>query len=224
MAEDIRALARVPLFSGIAETRLRGLASRSVVRTLSDGEVAATPADPASRLLVVERGALAAIHDGADGRRVRLGDFHGPCAVDKVAVLDAGHHTATWTAVGTTVLRLVSRDEVLALVDDVPAVRRHVLTRLAGEVRRHQDERLRASLDDATTRLAAWLMQAAAEQGRRIVLHHGQQGLGEAIGASRVTTNRALRDLERNAVVRIEHGAVYVLAPEVLAHRARSAS
>ncbi|MEQ7124245.1 Crp/Fnr family transcriptional regulator [Actinopolymorpha sp. B11F2] len=224
MRDQIGALATVPLFSMLGDQRLRRLAAHSAVRTIASGTVAATRGEPASHLLVVESGALTAFHDSTQGRRVNLGDFHAPCAVDKAAVLDRGGHTATWQASGTTRLRRFPRDEVLALVDDVPAVRRHVLAHLAAQVRHHQTERIRATLDDATTRAAIWLVQATATHGRRIPLPQGQQGLGEAIGATRVTTNRALRHLARDELIRIEPGAVIVLAPELLAHRAASSS
>ena len=119
-------------------------------------------------LLVVEYGALSAVHDSADGHRLRLGDFRAPCAVDKVAILDAGRYTATWEAIGITRVRWVPRDELMTLLDDVPSVRRHVFTHLAAEVRCHQTERVRTSLDDATTRLAAWLVEQVVAQGVRI--------------------------------------------------------
>ena len=40
-----------------------------------------------------------------------------------------------------------------------------------------------------------------------------QECLGEAVGASRVAVNRALRALAEAGLVRIEPGAVVVLAP-----------
>jgi CRP/FNR family transcriptional regulator, cyclic AMP receptor protein len=222
--DQIGVLATVPLFSMLDDQRLRQLAARSTVRTIPGGTVVAVRGEPASYLLVVEAGALTAFHDSAHGRRVAFGDFPAPCAVDKAAVLDGGGHTATWQASGTTRLRRIARDELLSLLDDVPAVRRHVLTHLAAQVRHHQTERVRAELDDAATRAAAWIVEAAATHGRRIPLPQGQQGLGEAIGATRVTTNRALRHLARAELIRVEPRALVVLAPELLAHRAASSA
>jgi CRP/FNR family cyclic AMP-dependent transcriptional regulator len=219
---EFGALATVPLFRRIDAERLQRVAARSAVRTLDDGSVVAVRREPASHLLVVESGALAACHERADGRRVSLGIYDAPCAVDKAAVLDSGGYTATWRAVGRTLVRRIPRQEVLSLIDDLPQARRHVLTVLAAQVRHHQIERVRASLDDATTRVAALLVRAAATHGRRIPLPYGQQGLGEEIGATRVTTNRALRNLVREELIHIEPGAVVVLAPELLARKAAS--
>lgn len=210
----------MPLFASLDRERLERIAECSVVRTLENGAAAVRRGEPAVALMVVESGALSAVHDSADGRRLRLGEFRAPCAVDKVAVLDSGRHTATWEAVGRTRVRRVPRDDLIRLLEDVPSVRWHVLAHLAAEVRRHQAERVRTTLDDATTRLAAWLVQQAATRGVHVVLPHGQEGLGESIGASRVTTNRSLQELARCGLVRLEPNAVHVLAPEVLARRA----
>lgn len=88
-------LAGVPLFSGVPAERLRDLHDRSPARELLDGDVVARFGEPADVLLVVESGALAAVRDTADGRRIRFGTFVAPCAVDKVALLDGGLHTAS---------------------------------------------------------------------------------------------------------------------------------
>lgn len=213
-------LETVPLFARVDPERLQRLADRSPVRHLPAGSVVAVRGQPAERLIVVEAGTLSAVRERDDGRRLRLGEFAAPCAVDKAAVLDGGGHTATWLA-GTRVrVRLVPAVEVLALLDDVAAARRHVLTVLSRQVREGAEERVRGQLADTTVRTAAWLIRAAARSGPRVILPGAQQGLGEAIGASRVSVNRALRRLAGEGLVRTEPGAVVILAPELLAWRA----
>ncbi len=216
-------LAAVPLFSGLDQERLRRLEVRSTVQLVDAGQVVALRGRPATRLIVVESGTLTATHDTADGRRLRLGEFPAPCAVDKAAVLDGGGHTATWSAATRARLRFVPADELLALLDDVPAARRHVLNHLAGKLRDQHDELVRASFADTTTRTAAWLLRAAGRSATTTVMLPGaQQGLAEAIGATRVSVNRALRTLAADGLARIEPSAVTILAPELLAYRAGS--
>lgn len=213
-------LETVPLFANLDQERLRRLAARSQVRELPAGSVVVVRDEPAVHLIVVEAGTLSAVREGADGRRLRLGEFTAPCAVDKAAVLDGGGHTATWLAATRVRLRFVPAAEVLAIVDDVPAARRHVLTVLSRQIRDGNDERVRGRLADTTTRTAAWLVRAAARGGARVILPGAQQGLAEAVGASRVSVNRALRQLAAEGLVRTEPGAVVIMAPELLARRA----
>lgn len=70
---------------------------------------------------------------------------------------------------------------------------------------------------DATTRVASWLVRAATG---RVLLPGAQQGLAETLGLTRVSVNRALRALAAGGLVRVEPGAVVVLAPEPLSARA----
>ncbi len=220
MVPDLDTLAAVPLFATLDGKRLARLAAGSTVRIVDTGHVVALRGQPASHLIVVESGTLTATFDTANGRRLRLGEFPAPCAVDKAAVLDAGGHTATWLAAIRSQVRLVPAGDVLAVIDDVPAARRHVLAHLAQRLRDQQDGLVLASFADTTTRTAAWLLRAAGHTGTRIVLPGAQHGLAEAIGATRVSVNRALRTLAADGLVRVEPGAVVILAPELLAHRA----
>jgi CRP/FNR family transcriptional regulator len=231
-------LAAVPLFAGLDRHRLLRLATRSTVRILAAGSVVAVRGQRANHLIVVEAGALSAVRETADGRRLRLGEFAATCAVDKSAVLGAGEYTATWLAATRVRLRLVPAAELLTLVDDVGAARRHVLTVLSRQLRDREDELVRGRLADTVTRTAAWLVRAAGHAaagdvaagnvaaflgrlpGVRVVLPGAQQGLAEAIGASRVSVNRALRSLASDGLIRTEPGAVVILAPELLAQRA----
>jgi CRP/FNR family transcriptional regulator len=213
-------LAAVPLFAGVDPARLRRLAARSAVRAVPAGSVVALHGEPADHLIVVEAGTLSAVREAAGGRRMRLGEFAAPCAVDKSAVLDGGGHTATWLAATRCRLRFVPAAELFALLGDIEAARRHVLTVLSRQLRDRQEELVRGRLGDTATRTAAWLVRAADRSGRRVVLPGAQQGLAEAIGASRVSVNRALRTLARAGLIRTEPGAVVILAPELLARRA----
>ncbi|GAB3726127.1 Crp/Fnr family transcriptional regulator [Amycolatopsis oliviviridis] len=218
--DDLGALAAVPLFAGLDRERLQRVAARSSVRVFEAGHVVAVRGDPATRLIVVESGTLTAVHDTVDGRRLRLGQFAAPCAVDKVAVLDTGDHTATWSAATRARLRFVPARELSALIDDLPGVRRHVLAYLVRDLRDLRDELVRANFADVTTRVAAWLARAAGRSGTTVLPPGAQQGLAEAIGATRVSVNRALRALAAEGLISVGPGSVEVLAPELLARRA----
>jgi CRP/FNR family transcriptional regulator len=212
-------LADVPLLATLDRARLTRLAAAAPVRAVPAGAVLAVRGEPATHLHIVEAGGVVATRETASGRRLRLGEFPAPCAVDKSAVLDGGGHTATWIARDRCLIRRLPAAEFLALLDDVPAARRHVLTVLARRLRHQQDDLVLASFADAVTRVAAWLVRAAASSGERVVVPGAQEGLAEAIGMTRVSVNRALRTLAADELVRVEPGAVVLLAPELLALR-----
>lgn len=211
-------LADVPLFATLAPGTLNRLATVSPPRTVPAHTVVALRGDPATHLVVAETGGLTAVHETESGHRRRLGEFPAPCAVDKTAVLDGAGHTATWITTAASRLRLVPAAEFLALVN-VPEVRTHVFTRLASQLRATQADLVLTSFADAPTRVAAWLVRAAAP---RVPLPGAQQGLAEALGLTRVSVNRALRTLTDEGLIRVERSTVVVLAPELLTLRAKT--
>lgn len=73
----------------------------------------------------------------------------------------------------------------------------------------------------AEARLAAWLLEEAATAADgRDPLPGTQQDLGDLLGVTRVTVNRALARLRRDGLIEVAPGSVTVLAPALLGRRA----
>ena len=178
--------------------------------------------DPATHLLLLLHGRVAATVTTSAGRNVRFGDFAAPCALDKVAVIDGRGHTATLTALTACAVRSLPRDLFDALIDSAPAARRHVLRVLADHAR-HEQERFVATATLSTeTRLAAWLLvQAGRTSDSRVTLPGSQESLADLLGVTRVTISRALTRLQRDALIIVGRGRVDIVAPELLSLRAR---
>jgi CRP/FNR family transcriptional regulator, cyclic AMP receptor protein len=218
-----RALGAVPLFASLPEPRLRELWAASVPRGYPVGSVLRPAGAPADHLLVLLRGRVAATGTTGGGRVVRYGQWDGPCALDKVALLDGRGHTATFTALAHCAVRSVRRETFFGLVDDAAAVRAHVLAVLARQARAQQQRLTETATLPAEARLAGWLLAqaAASAPGSACVRIPGtQQALADTLGVTRVTVNRALARLRRDGLIRVEPGWIHLLAPESLALRA----
>ena len=215
-------LAAVPLFSMLEEVRLEWLAERCPPRDLPEGATIAHAGDPARHLVILERGTLSAGYDTSYGSRVRFATATGPCVIDKAAVLGGGTHTATWTASATCRVRFLPADLLRDLIDEVPPLRDHIMRHLSEQVNRDRRARVRRASPQPVVHIADWIAESMRTQGSRITLPGAQQGLGEEIGLSRVTVNRALRVLAEAGAIRIEPGVVVVLNPERLIAAATS--
>jgi CRP/FNR family transcriptional regulator len=107
------------------------------------------------------------------------------------------------------------------LLRQQPPVREHVLRYLARQVGQGRDALAARAADAAGRRLARWLLAASAPDATLAVrLPAGQQGLAEELGLSRVTVNRALRQLARAGTISIRPRAIVVLNPAELASAA----
>jgi CRP/FNR family cyclic AMP-dependent transcriptional regulator len=216
-----QALGNVPLLALLPDERLRALWASSVARHHPAGDVMRIAGTPARHLLILLPGRVSATATTRAGRVIRFGEWAAPCALDEVAVIDGGGHTATLTALTPCELRSLPREHFLSLVDDVPRVRGHVLRVLAEHARHHQERFTAAATVPAEARLAAWLLkQAATNADRRVALPDGQQALADLLGVTRVTVNRALARLRRDGLIEITRRAVDIRKPELLGLRA----
>ncbi|WP_461008071.1 Crp/Fnr family transcriptional regulator [Streptomyces capparidis] len=216
-----RRLADVPLLASLPPDRLRRLWEQSVPRRYAPGDVLRTAGQPAGHLLVLLEGRVAATGTTPGGQRVGFGQWDGPCALDKVALLDGGGHTVTLTARTPCAVRGLRRERFLQLVEDTASVRAHVLAMLAAQARRQQRRLAEAVTLPTEVRLAAWLLERAAATGCPRV-PGTQEEIAEALGVTRVTVNRALARLQGEGLLRVHRGGVRILAPEPLALRAEA--
>jgi CRP/FNR family transcriptional regulator, cyclic AMP receptor protein len=205
----------VPLLAALDDTLLRALWDSSSPRVFPAGDVLRHAGDPATSLLLLTHGRVAVETVSAAGRTVRFGTRTGPCALDKVAVVDGGGHTATLRALTRCQLRLLPRAALLELVDDEAAVRRHVLRVLAAQARDRQDSFTAAATLPGEARLTAWLLDQAAA-GTDLTVAITQQELGDRLGLSRVTVNRILSRLRRDGLVETVPGSIRIIAPELV--------
>jgi CRP/FNR family transcriptional regulator, cyclic AMP receptor protein len=211
----------VPLLAGLPAATLRELTRTAPPRQARAGSVLRHAGDPADGLLLLMRGRVAATAVSRSGRVVRHGEWSGPCALDKVAVIDGGGHTAALTALTDCTVRTLPRGVLLRLFDDAASVRHHVLRVLAGHARERQEQFAAAATMSTQARLAGWLLErAAVSGGRRVTLPGGQQTLADSLGVTRVTVTRALSGLRRDGLVDVpRRGEVVLLAPELLSLR-----
>lgn len=217
-----RALAAVPLLARFPEQRLRDLWARALPRHYAAGDVLRRAGEPASRLLLLLRGRVAASGTTQAGRAVRYGEWLAPCALEKVALLDGRGHAATLTALEPCTVRTLPRQAFLALLEDAAEARAHVLGVLAAQVRQ-QHESAEARALPAEARLAGWLLDGLgavpARAPARVPLLGGRAALARTLGVGRLTVGRALSKLRRRGLVLVHRREIEVLAPDLLALR-----
>jgi CRP/FNR family transcriptional regulator len=218
-------LRAVPLLASLPDARLRVLWDASLARDYAAGEVVKMAGAPADRLLLLLRGRVCASTVTSHGRMLRLGAWRAPCALDKIAVLDGRGHTATLHTQEPSSVRSVSRGQFLDLVDDAASVRTHVFAILGDQVRRQHQMRATITLP-AEARVATWLLDTATMGANptSVALPGSQHALAELLDLSRVTVNRALNRLQREGLITVGRQSIAILAPELLALRARDVS
>jgi CRP-like cAMP-binding protein len=224
-AERAALLAEAPLFAPLAEEELQALAEGSQVRCFGAGEVLFHERDPANALYLIHSGQVKITRDNLDGEETILHVIGGGECLGELALLDGGTRSATAVALGPVVALRLCREELLALVEERPAVAKAVITILAAMVRRVTDQLQDLMLLDVPGRLARTLLVLAARHGRptargvRIGVRLTQAELAQMVGTTRPTISTQMSRLRERGVISVDREGIVLHEPERLRKR-----
>ena len=184
-----------PLFSGLGEDAIRGIAGLCTRRALDSGEVLFQKGDKGDALFGVRRGRVRIETGTAAGGRLTLnvlgpGDLFG-----EIALFDGQPRTADAIAAETSELFTVRRSDFLAYLEREPRVTLRLLEMLCQRIRWVSDRMEEAVLLPLHARLARRLCMLAEDFGSEV--HISQEELGVYVGAARESVNRQLQEWRR---------------------------
>jgi len=193
-------LAAIPAFGALGAAALDALGADSRAARYPAGTVVR----PDGAVVLLLAGTMVVDVTAASGARVWPARWEGPVIVDKASVLGGAVPPAELLATTACRVRLLPRSRFLRLLDEEPAVRRHIVARLAGEALDQRHRVAQAATAPALVRVAAWLDAAVTWRG-------SQEELAHLLGLSRVTVNRALARLAAAGAVRRERYGIVVV-------------
>lgn len=215
-------LRRLPLFARLSESELDELASRAQQKTFKRGETIFRKEDPGSHLYLVLEGVVKIALPGEYGQEalvalLRAGEYFG-----ELALLDPSPRSAAAVAVEDTRAALLAGDDFIAFLETHPAAVRSVLEELTRTVRRLSDRVEDLIFLDVPSRVAKYLLDLAQTTGgTSLELNLTQDELAAFTGASRVSVNRVLGDLERRELISIRRRRIAILDADALAKEIR---
>jgi CRP/FNR family transcriptional regulator len=227
----VERLRRLPLFARLSEEELSDLAARIRPRSYRRSEVIFRKDDPGTHLYLVLDGAVKIALPGEFGQEalvaiMRAGDFFG-----ELALFDRSPRSATAVALDDTRAALLAGDDFIAFLERHPSAVRVVLETLARTIRRLSDRVEHLTFLDVPSRVAKYLLDLAqanspapAKGGTPaapLELSLTQDELAAFVGASRVSVNRVLGDLERREIVAIKRRRISIKDPERLSKEIR---
>ena len=204
-------LRRLPLFSRLPDDELAELGDRVRTKQYRRGESIFRKDDPGTHLYMVLDGAVKIALPGEFGQEalvaiMRPGEFFG-----ELALFDRSPRSASATALEETRAALLAGDDFLAYLESHPASVRVVLETLARTIRRLSDRVEDLIFLDVPSRVAKYLLDLARStggDGNELTLT--QDELAAFIGASRVSVNRVLGDLERREIIAIRRRRIAI--------------
>jgi CRP/FNR family cyclic AMP-dependent transcriptional regulator len=218
-------LQSVPLFHGLPPAVIEDLAARARRRRFAAGEVIFHEGDPGRSLCVLDSGRIKITAASEQGQEALLavvgpGEFFG-----ELALFDDSPRSADAVAIESTQTLNLTREDFLKVLDQYPAVARHLLAVLARTIRRLTAELSDIVFLDVDSRIAKRLLDLAESHGqdtadgRLIALALSQAEIGQMVGATRESVNQCLRRFQSAGLIKVARQKIVVLKPDALQRR-----
>jgi len=212
----------VAMFAEMTDAELASLARDLRRRSLVSGETLFYQGDPGRSLYIIESGTIRIYVHAEDGQEVSVvlygpGDLFG-----EMSLLDQLPRSATAVAMEDAVLWVMSGDDFYRHLHINHQLALNVMLTLSTRLRETNEAVKSLASLDVTRRIAKKLLSLALRQGERtekgvrITSRLTQGALASLISASRESTNRALRALERKGLIETEDGYLILLKPDDL--------
>ena len=212
------------LFANLGTEELDGLLSLTHAKRVDADQVIFLKGDRAAQLYAIASGLVRVSTVSDDGKVMVFGIFGPGELFGEVALLDGRERTATVTAVSATELLVIDRRDFLPFLEKHPKVSIQLLSALAGRVRSASQLVEDALFLPLPARLAKKLLFLADNFGTRhgksirIDLKLSQQELGNLVGTTRESINKALRAWEDDGTIKTEQGFISIEQPDHLRH------
>ena len=204
-------LAGTPLFAALTPADRVALAGHMRLRRFERGEVVFHREDPAEHLYVIAAGTMKVSVPDEHGREVVVALLRGGDVFGDLALFDASPRSATVTALTETDLLTLGRAEFMSVLERNTSAMRQMLALLASMVRRSTGHVEDLVFLDLPGRVAKCLLDLSEIAGEQRKLDLTQEDVAAFVGATRVSVNRVLADLEHRGALRLGRRHIEIL-------------
>jgi len=203
-------LRKLPFFSEFSEDELAEMVSRAHERTFRRGEVILLEGEAPQAVYFIVHGQVRIYRLSPEGREQVLKRLGPGKAFNLVPVLDGGPNPSSAMAWTDVTVYVIERSHFVQIVREHPAVAMAILTDFAAKLRHMTALVEDLSLRTVGARLAKLLLTQAAE-GEAAPRRMTQQEMAAQLGTVREVVGRALAELEREGLIRMERHRIVIV-------------
>jgi CRP/FNR family transcriptional regulator, cyclic AMP receptor protein len=187
------------------EDELRALAAQGVVKSFPRNAVIVSEGDDTDTLYIILSGRVQVFVSDEEGKEVVL-RTEGPGEYFGEIVLDGGPRSASVMALEPSRFAVIPRDKVRDFLRTHPNFSVHLMEKLARRIRVLTESVESLALMDVYGRVARLLLELAAEEDGRIVIHEKltQLDIASRVGASREMISRIFKDLSSGGYITVD--------------------
>ncbi|HMV18287.1 MAG TPA: cyclic nucleotide-binding domain-containing protein [Zoogloea sp.] len=204
------ALRTFPIFQGLGDDRLAGVARCAMMRRVPRGSAVVHEGDRTDFVYFVLTGSLKVMVSDEDGREVILKILGQGEMFGEMGVLDDSPRSASVVAVSPSDLVTISKTDFKRLMQENFELAWHVMCNLAHRLRDADRKIESLALMDVYGRVARLLLEMAEEvDGVKVVRKKiSKQDIAKMIGASREMVSRVMKDLGLRGLIEETDGGV----------------
>ena len=203
-------LEKTALLSSLSQPELQMLASRTVRKLFSSGELLFSEGEPCSGLHIIARGKVRIFKTSASGREQVLAVNVPGESVAELPVFDGGPYPASAVAIEDTEIAFISRRDFNAFCIEHPAVPLKMLSVVGARLRQLVGIIEELSFTTVRQRLIAVLVKLAQtrgtmmERGIEFQLPSTHQELANQLGTVRELISRNLMRLQAEGLIEVD--------------------
>lgn len=216
-------LARVPVFSTLAEPDLGRVAEVTVRRSFAPQHVIFREGDMSDTCYVVSTGHARAVREHTDGRIIALAHFGPGDIFGELAIFDDEARSATVETLDAVEAIAIPGADFRRLLTDHPDIAVKLVVSLGRRLRETNERLTRQSFQTVQSRVAGVLgrlVEAARAEGAPadgdVLVTATQADIAQLAGSSRESASRFLAVLERAGVITQGRGRITVRDPAAL--------
>ena len=172
--------------------------------------------DDPTGIYVVLSGAVKLIRQRSDGREFLLHMAHPSDVIAEGAVF-LGKNPATAVTTEASELFVLPKNDVFPLLETQPGFARYIYEAMAGWLERLVRKIDQITLDDATARIARYLLDLADTQNTTTVALPLKKGdLASLLHMNQATLSRTFRRLQDESIISVTGRTLTILSPEQL--------
>jgi CRP-like cAMP-binding protein len=197
-------LRRYPLFAGLGNTQLEGLASCMVKRSFARGAYIFHPGNPALNTYLIESGMVRIFFTDTQGHEFLL-NLAGPRSVIGPPIVQSGQvRLMGAVAHESSVVLSISQEDLSRFAESSYQFCKNIYMEVADSARKLLAHHQSFIILDLDGRLAVLILSLAGENNAEVDLPISQTELAGWLGASRGRLNRSINHLQESGWIRVE--------------------
>jgi CRP/FNR family cyclic AMP-dependent transcriptional regulator len=218
VAEAKTFLGKVPLFAQLSEVSLQTLAKACKNVHVEKGEFLFLQDDPSDKAYLVRSGLISIILESLDGRKLVINEMRAGNLFGEVGLLTIQNRSSSAIARIDSELLAITRQALLNVLDEEPALVRRMLEMTANRLRDSTERESALAFLDARGRLARLLLVLGRQELEKGYITISQEELAERTGQTRQTVAKALGRWRRSGWVITGRGRIMLLNHAALSH------